>query len=115
MLLDPERGGVIKRQQISDVIIVGKTWQLVEHMPQIGVRFDPAGAAGQHQAIDYRAGLCARHRGAEQPIFSASCEGPDIPFDEIVINRGIAVVGVATQVHPLVSCISYRCAQEALG
>src|SRR6202051_642423 len=48
---------VVERQQVSDVGIGRTLRQFGEHVQQVCVRFDVAGAASQHQAIDHRARL----------------------------------------------------------
>ncbi len=59
----------VKRQQVRDVGIRPALRQFGQNVAQVTVRFDIAGAAGEHQAIDDRAGTRTGHGVTEEPVF----------------------------------------------
>jgi hypothetical protein len=73
------------------------------------------GAAGQHDAVDDGTGLGSVRSIAEQPGFSSSGKNPDITFEQVVVDRHPAVLGVARQVFPLVQGVGYGIADLAVG
>src|SRR5260363_243712 len=62
--------------------------ELGEHFVEVVPRFDLTSTAGEHEAIDHRAGARARGRIAKQPVFPAGAKRTNIPLNEVIIDGG---------------------------
>ena len=95
----------VERQEIADVRVGSTLRQFGQHMQQVRVWLDAAGAARQHQAVHHRACFRASNRVSEQPCRSACAEWPDVTLDNVIVNGGTPVAHIATEIRPLVACI----------
>lgn len=75
---------VVERQQVADVGVRRSLWQFGQHMQQIRIRFDTAGAAREHQAIDHGTRLCSGDGVTVQPRLSSGTERPDVSLDDVM-------------------------------
>ena len=81
-------------------------------MAQVGVRFDIASAAGQHQAVNHCTCIRARNRTREQPILATDRKRTDIAFDQIVIDGRPPVIDEAVELQPLPEGLADRFADQ---
>ena len=85
-----------------------------DHVAQISERVDAVAFAAAHEAVEYRGGAAAAIAAEKKIIFAADRDGAQRVFGGVVVDRQIAVVGVATQRIPVRQCIVDRLADRAL-
>jgi len=51
----------------------------------------------------------------EQPVLAANRDRTHRPFGEVVVHRQVTVLDVSIECRPLVTCVSRRFANQALG
>lgn len=73
----------VERRQLTD-FLVGGTGQTLQHVFEVGVRFDAVAAAVFDQSIDDRAALAGFFRTEEEPVLLANGRGPDGVLDEVM-------------------------------
>ena len=83
-------------------------------MHQIGKRFDTAGTARRHEAVDHSAGFRVGDL-APNSHDSGWRKRSDVKLDDIVFHGRLPITDVAARVLPLVARVDNGFAQEAIG
>src|SRR5260364_216063 len=102
-------------EQVIHLSVVRAFGELGEHFVEVVPRFDLTSTAGEHEAIDHRAGARARGRIAKQPVFPAGAKRTNIPLNEVIIDGGMAIFRIAAQVNPLLAGVANGFAKQAFG
>src|SRR5260364_223177 len=81
--------GAMPGEQVIHLSVGRAFGALGAHLVEVVPRFDLTSTAGEHEAIDHRAGARARGRIAKQPVFPAGAKRTNIPLNEVIIDGGM--------------------------